>query len=233
MLDPNHNASPVNSVPPLIVSLVVVIGLIELAFQAGHAGLVGGVQAVGWRAEAQIGYGFAGLLLDRMWLTGSFDLDTIKRIATYSFIHINAMHAVFACVMLLAMGKFVGERVSSGALIVVLLAAMIAGAVSYAVFTDTKVVLIGAYPMVYGLLGTFTCILFVAYEDAGENRIKAFQLIAFLLAFRLVFSLIGAEPGMEWIAELFAFAVCFVLSFALIPGGRARVAMVLARLRDR
>lgn len=233
MHDPNHDASPVNSVPPLIVALVVVIGVIELAFQAGHAGLVGGAKAVGWRAEAQIGYGFAGLLLDRMWLTGAFDLDAIKRVATYSFIHISAMHAVFACVMLLAMGKFVGERVSSAALVVVLLTAMLAGAISYAIFTDTKVVLIGAYPMVYGLLGAFTCILFVAYEAAGENRIKAFQLIAFLLAFRLVFSLIGAEPGMDWIAELFAFAVCFVLSFALIPGGRARVSEIMARVRDR
>ncbi len=233
MLDPDHNAAPFNAVPPLIVALVVVIGLIELAFQAGAAGLIGPKTAIGWRAEAQLGYGFAGLLVDRAWVTAAWDFEVLKRFASYSFIHIGAMHAVFACVMLLAIGKFVGERVSQGALILTLIAAALSGAAAYTLFTDTRVVLIGAYPMVYGLLGTFTFILFVSYEALGENRLKAFQLIGILLALRLVFSFMEGEVGLSWIAEIAAFAVCFLLAIAVVPGGKDRTRALLARMRAR
>ena len=38
MFEPGHNQSPFNDIPPVIVGLVAIVGLIELVFQAGAAG---------------------------------------------------------------------------------------------------------------------------------------------------------------------------------------------------
>ena len=58
MHHPNHNAPPFNNIPPVVVILVVVIGGIELAFQAGAAGFAGGTDAIGWRATMMQRFGF-------------------------------------------------------------------------------------------------------------------------------------------------------------------------------
>lgn len=229
MFDPDHNASPFNAIPPVIVTLVALIALIEIAFQLGATGLIGGPGAVGWRIQAVEAFGFFDLVFEWMRQNGSYPPEMLWRFVTYPFIHHEAVHAVFASVLLLAIGKFVAERFSTGAVLAIFFAGAIFGALAYGLILDDRAQLIGAYPGVYGLMGAFTWSLFVTYEQAGENRLKAFQLIGFLIALQLLFKLIGGG-GNDWVADLSGFVAGFMLSIALAPGGIARI---LARLRNR
>ena len=49
MQHPDHNVSPFNAVPPVVVLTVLVMAAIEIAVELGAQGYVGGPQAVGWR----------------------------------------------------------------------------------------------------------------------------------------------------------------------------------------
>ncbi len=47
----SHEESPFNALPPIVVALALVIFGVELIFQAGARGFIGGPQAVGWRLD--------------------------------------------------------------------------------------------------------------------------------------------------------------------------------------
>jgi hypothetical protein len=83
-------------------------------------------------------------------------------------------------------------------------------------------VLIGAYPAAYGLIGAFTYILWVQLRVLGAPQIRAFQLIGFLLAIRLLLGLLFGSDGV-WVAECVGFATGFGLSFLVSPGGFQRL----------
>ena len=229
MYDPHANASPFNSVPPAALVIAGLIAAIELVFQAGSLGFAGGPTSIGWRLDAAQNYGFSSLLWNRMWEAGQFPPQFLMQIVTYPFIHGSFLHAAFACVIVLAIGKAVGEIFSPWAFLIVFFGASIGGALVFALLTATNVVLIGAYPGGYGLIGAFTFILWVQLAAMGENEMRAFTLIGVLMGIQLVFGAIFGT-GPDWIADLAGFILGFGLSFLVSPGGWQRV---LAKLRQR
>ena len=230
MHDPNHNASPFNSIPPVVVVLVVAIVGIELASQAHGAGLLGSVKMANLRGYLIETFGFSDLLMEWMRRNATYPLDGIWRLVTYPFVHYEAMHAIFAAVLLLAMGKFVAERFAATSVLLIFFLSSIVAALAYSVFFESQGVLIGAYPAIYGLIGAYTWTLLTAYEQAGENRLKAFQLIGLLVGIQLLFNAIGGGGGLEWVADLFGFVTGFCLSVMLSPG---RLSELLRRFRQR
>jgi len=121
------------------------------------------------------------------------------------------------------------ERFSIVAVLAIFFGSAIIGALGHALTLDQNGLLIGAYPAVYGLIGAYTWVLLTAYEQAGENRLKAFQLIGILVALQFLFNLIGGG-GSDWVADLFGFAAGLAISIILSPGG---IAKALERLRQR
>lgn len=224
-----ENISPVNPLPPVVVALAIAIFLIEATFNLGARGLVGGPEAIGWRAMAIGTYTPSGLLFDRMLETGRYPVEHLLRFVTYPFIHVNFTHMLFAAVLLLALGKFVGEVFRWWAVLLVFFASSIMGAVVYGLFIDNRVALVGAYPAVYGLIGAFTFLLWVNLAAHGANQYRAFSMIGFLLFIQLVFGVFfGGGP--DWIADVAGFVTGFTLSFVVSPGGWSRV---LSKLRRR
>lgn len=224
-----ENISPVNPLPPVVVALAAAVFLIEAAFNLGARGLIGGPEAIGWRTMAIGTYTPSGLLFDRMLETGRYPLEHLLRFVTYPFIHVSFTHMIFAAVLLLALGKFVGEVFRWWAVLLVFFASAIMGAVVYGVFVDSGVALIGAYPAVYGLIGAFTFLLWVNLAAHGANQYRAFSMIGFLLFIQLVFGVFfGGGP--DWIADVAGFVTGFTLSFVVSPGGWSRV---LSKLRRR
>ena len=55
--------APVNPLPPFLIALFLVLIGVEAAFTLGARGLIGGPDAVGWRAAAIQDYGFNGEIL--------------------------------------------------------------------------------------------------------------------------------------------------------------------------
>ena len=225
----NPNVSPVNPLPPVIVILALAMFVVELAFNLGARGLIGGPQAVGWRIAMMQEYAPSGLLIDRMIEAGRYPPEILLRFVTYPFLHVNFTHMAFAVVILLAMGKFVGEVFHWWALLLVFFAAAIVGAVVYGLFVDSRVALVGAYPGDYGLIGAFTFLLWVDLAAKGANKYRAFTLIGFLLFIQFFFGMLPGG-GKDWIADVAGFATGFGLSFVVSPGGFSRA---LAQVRRR
>ncbi|MEN9011669.1 MAG: rhomboid family intramembrane serine protease [Yoonia sp.] len=219
----------VNPIPPVVIVLCLIVVLVELALSAAAAGMIGGPQGIGWRIAALQDYAFSPLVLDRVIAVGDFSFDLLKRFVTYGFLHASFTHALFAAALLLALGKFVGDVFSGVAVLIVFFGALVFGAIIFGLIAEGPVPLIGLYPAVYGLIGAFTYILWVRLGASGENQVKAFQLIGFLLALQLVFGLFfGSDPS--WLAELAGFAFGFVVSIIVAPGGWTAL---VAKLRKR
>ncbi len=222
MYSEHHNASPVNPLPPVIVALALVIVGVELVFQAGARGIVGGPEGVGWRIGAIQRFGFHDQVFDYMRGAGLWPLEGLIPFVTYPFVHASFMHIPFGVVILLALGNYVSQLFSQVAILLAFVLSGAGAALIYGLAVETRVPLIGVYPAVYGLIGLYTWMLWVAAEELGQNRYAAFRLILFLVGIQIVFALIdGFYQGI--IADIAGFVVGFALATPLAPGGLARI----------
>ncbi|MDO6521562.1 rhomboid family intramembrane serine protease [Shimia thalassica] len=221
MSEPDNN-SPINPLPPVVVALFLLIAGVEVVFSLGARGLVGDASAIGWRVAALQKYAFSGEIFDWMLSSGVWPFEHVMRFVTYLFVHGNFTHAAFASVMLLALGKMVGEVFSAFATLAVFILSGIVGALAFALILDNPAPLFGAYPGVYGLIGAFTFLLWTRLGQMGENQARAFSLIGFLVGLQLLFGLVFGG-NQDWVADVAGFITGFVMSFFLIPGGWARI----------
>ena len=225
----SRNESPVNPIPPVVLALAAVIFGVEVIFQLGARGLMGGPDAVGWRLEAITNYAFIGDVFDQMVAQNVWPLQHVLSLVSYPFVHANFTHTLFVLVFLLALGKMVAEVFAAWAVLVIFFGSAIVGAVVYALVLNDPYPLIGGYPAVYGLIGAFTFLLWVKLADTGGPQSRAFMLIGFLMGIQLVFGLLFGG-GKDWVADLAGFVAGFGLSFVVSPGGWGRV---VDRLRQR
>ena len=219
-VEPGTN--PVNAVPGVVLGLFFLIAGIEVVLSLGGQGLAGGPQAVGWRVGLIERFAVSPAVLDYA-LQGQVGLW--PRFVTYAFVHGGTMHAIFAGVLLLAMGKFVAEGMGQARTLAVFFAATVGGAVAFGLLVRGVQPLFGAYPGIYGLIGAFTYLLWLRLGATGENRLQAFRLIGMLLAIQLLFgALFGGSP--LWVGDVAGFVVGGAAAVLVAPGG-------LSALRDR
>ena len=216
------HTGPVNPLPRVVIALFAVVMGIEALFSLGAQGIIGGPQAIGWRLGAIQGYAFSAEIFQWMLANGRWPVEHLARFVTYPFIHGNFTHALFAGVMLLALGKFVGEVFRGWAVLAVFFGASIGGAAIYGLLAGSPIPLLGAFPGVYGLIGAFTYLLWLRLGQEGGPQIRAFTLIAFLMGIQLIFGILFGGSR-DWIADLSGFVFGFALSFVVSPGGFARL----------
>ena len=222
-MDPDHNAPPLNPLPWIVWVLALPLIAMEVVLSLGAAGVVGGPQAIGWRLQAVERFGLFPELLKYQWETGGHPLAELHRLVSYVLVHGSFTHALFAVVMLLALGKMVGEVFRWWGVLVVFLGSAAVGGAAYGLLVPgLRAQLIGAYPAVYGLIGAFTFLIWTRLALVGANRLRAFSLIGMLLAIQLVFGLLFGG-GWDWVADIAGFATGFLLSFVVSPGGFRRV----------
>lgn len=222
-MDPDHNAPPLNPLPWVVWALALPMIAMEVVVSLGAAGMVGGPQAIGWRLQAVERFGLFPELLKYQWETGGRPLIELHRLVSYVLVHGSFTHAVFAIVMLLALGKMVGEVFRWWGVVLVFLGSAAVGGAAYGLLVPgLRTQLIGAYPAVYGLIGAFTFLIWTKLALVGANRLRAFSLIGMLLAIQLVFGLLFGG-GWDWVADIAGFATGFLLSFVVSPGGFRRV----------
>lgn len=229
MSKPEHS-NPINPLPPVVVALFLLIVGIEVVFTLGARGIIGGPEAIGWRIAALQRYAFADEIFSWMLANNIWPVEHVIRTVTYLFVHGSFTHAVFAGVMLLALGKMVGEVFSAVATLAIFLLSGIAGALVYALFIDGGAPLFGAFPGVYGFIGAFTFLLWTRLGQMGANQARAFTMIGFLLGIQLLFGLLFGG-NKDWIADVGGFVAGFALSFVLAPGGWRHIVEKL-RKRD-
>ncbi|MBI1171495.1 rhomboid family intramembrane serine protease [bacterium] len=231
------NEAPINPLPAVTWALALPMIAMEVVLNAGASGIVGGPAAIGWRVQAMQDFAFAPDYLRQMISFQQYPLDGLYRPFTYSFVHPDVTQAVFVIVILLALGKFVGEVFQWWAVLLVFFASSAVAALAYTAIPFTHGPLIGGYPAVYGLIGAFTYVNWMLQAGQGAQRLRAFRLIGFLLGIRIIFGAVslmtyGVAQGAswDWTAEFAGFVTGFGLSFLVSPGGWRRL---LGRLRQR
>ncbi|MBL4761795.1 MAG: rhomboid family intramembrane serine protease [Gammaproteobacteria bacterium] len=232
MYDPDMNAAPINPLPWVVVLLVVAIGGIELVFQAAEAGYLGGQQGIGWRLAMVQKYAFSDTMFDWMRINGLYSADNILRFFSYSFIHQTFMHAVFAVVFVLAIGKFVAEVINPFAVLAIFFGSAAGAAAIYSIALDQQYAMIGAYPAIYGLIGAFTWLRFTALQGNGQSGLRAFNLIIFFMAIALIYKFMFGGSN-DWLAELIGFCVGFGFAIIFGPDSKLRMQMILVQFRRR
>jgi len=222
------NAPPLNPLPPVVWLIALPIIAMELVVNAGASGVVGGPDAIGWRVQAAQNFAFSPDYLREMLAAGVYPLDGLWRLVTYAMVHRDVSHALFVVVILLALGKFVGEVYAWWAVLVTYFASAAVGALAYTALPMTHAGLLGGYPGNYGMIGAYTFLLWVRL--AGQGSLQAFRLIGFFMVFQVAVAAIGiaiygVEQGTTWefVADLAGFATGFALAFVVSPGGWARV----------
>lgn len=228
MHDPD--ASPFHALPVTVVVLTLAMFAVEVVFMLAQAGMLGSSPGgEDWRILALQRFAFSGEVWGWMAETGRWPADQVARIVTYPFVHFSFSHMALVCVFVLALGKMAGETFSAAAVPVIFFGASIAGALAYAWLLNDPRPLAGGYPGAFGLIGSYTFILWVGYRAVGSNQFRAFTLIGLLLGIQLLFGLFF-DTANDWVAEIVGFIVGFLISPLLVPGGFARV---VARLRER
>lgn len=225
----DHSAPPLNPLPPVVWALSLPMIAMEIVVNLGTRGLVGGPEAIGWRLDALERFAYSPDLMRAMIANDQWPLNGLMRLVTYPFVHMSFTHALFVIVILLALGKMVGEVFRAWAVLAVFFGAAVVGALVYTALPFTRAPLIGGYPAVYGMIGAFTFLLWVNLAAKGANQFRAFSMIGFLLAIQLVFGVLFGG-GWDWVADIAGFATGFLLSFVVSPGGWGRV---MAKLRQR
>ncbi|MGV8950639.1 MAG: rhomboid family intramembrane serine protease [Cypionkella sp.] len=227
----DHKIAPINPLPVVVWLLVLPMMAVEAALSLGELGAIGGARAVGWRVAAMEGYGFFPDYWRQQAQNGLFDVELLLRFFSYSFVHGAAVDTMFGVVLLLAVGKFVGEVFAGWAVAAVFFGSAAVGALVYGTFVQSQP-LFGAFPAVYGLIGALS---FLLLYGRGEQPTRAFALIGGLLAIQLIFgasfallpmvfpSMGDAQASWTWVADLSGFATGFVLSYLVSPGGFARL----------
>ncbi len=224
---PDAPPPAVNPLPPVVAALFLVIVGVEAAFALGARGLLGGPQAVGWRLDAVQDYAFSGQILAWMLETGQTPMAHVIRFFSYPFVHGGFTHALFAGVMLLALGKIVGEVLGGLRTLALFSGSGVVAALAYAA-TGASAPLFGAFPPVYGLIGGFTDLLWLRLGQMGAQQARAFSLIGVLMGIQLLFAVIlGGD--LSWVADLAGFCAGFALCLLLVPGGLARMLEKLRR----
>ena len=219
---------PINPIPPVVIALFLLIAGIEAALALADAGLLGGRQGIGWRVAAITDWGYAPAVWEQVML-GNLTPDILKRFVTYLFVHGSTTHALFGAAILLALGKFVGEKLGGLATLAVFVCSGILAAAFYGAVMTENIALYGCYPGTYGLIGAFTYLMWLRLGQTGQNQLRAFRMIGLLMAIQLAFAMLfGSQPA--WIADIAGFAAGFALSPLVAPGGWRGL---LARLRQR
>ena len=222
------NVSPINPLPPVVAALFIIMIGIEVVFALGARGIIGDMNALGWRVAAVETYGFNGQILDWMLINGIYPAEHLIRFMSFLFLHASFTHAIFVGIMVLALGKMVGEVFSQVATLAIFLLSGVFGAAVYGYVLNDPHWLIGGFPGVYGLIGAFTFLQWLHLRVLGKSQRRAFSLIGVLMGIQLVFGVLFGGAN-DWLADAAGFAAGFGLSFVVCPGGWRKIKDLLRR----
>ena len=216
-----------NPMPPVVVALFAVIGVVELWFTLGP-NFVSGTDTVAWRMRAIESFGVNPQVIQWMIENNHYPLDHLARFVSFSFIHSSMLNTAVSCALFLAMGKMVGSSFPSIALLVFFIGSALVGAIVFSFAAPNGGWLFGSFTGIYGLIGAYTFMMWFTLRVNKAPQGQAFHLIAFLMGLQLLFGMIFGG-NITWIADLIGFLTGFVLSFFFIPGGLSHVLEILRK----
>jgi membrane associated rhomboid family serine protease len=181
----------VNPLPPAVIVLF-------LAVVIGEAYIAGAEAQLWGQFDARVGlirqFAFFPEGFERALAAGIWQPELFWRMLTYPFVHAAIMQSILASVLILALGKFVGEILGNTAVFAIFGISSVCAALGYAQFTSSTYPLFGGYPPAYGLIGGFSFVLFSRAEGLLSHQLRAFRMLGLLMAINISFSLFSSGP---------------------------------------
>jgi len=224
---------PFNPVSPFVVLVVLAMVAAELVFQAAEHRLIGGPLAEGWRIDMMRYFGFHKAVFAHISQGGEIEPKVVWPFLSYLFIHRSFMHTLIAAALILALGKMISDMFSGLAVAVLFIACGLAGALAFGWFSkDGGFPLIGAYPVFYGFIGTYTWIQIFDLRKKGQSIMPAFSALIGLVVLRAGFMLYAGLAN-DWAADLAGLITGFLLAYILAPDGKDRIRGWVRAIRER
>ena len=221
--------SPVNPLPPVVIALVLILGVIELVLSGADHGILGGPEGIGWRTTAIETFGFFTSVFDWMIENSRFPIHHVWRFITYAFAQPDPMQTVFVAVFVLALGKYVAENLGQRAVLAIFFVAAVVPALIYGAISTSRVPLIGGYPPAFGLVGAFVYVLWMRLRASGQDGRVALVIFAFFTLVQVGYGL-WFSPSIVWITQLLGLWIGTAMGWLLFPG---RLGRILERVRSR
>ena len=201
-----------HSMPRSIAGLAIIMVGLELIFTAGSAGLLGGSDTAEWRKTAILDYGFFGPILEYQIANGGLFARETMRLITFPLIHLSFTHMLISVVLLLALGKLVGEFLSDVAIVGIFFLSAALGAAAFGTLLGSDVPLVGSLTGLYGLLGTLAA---MTMSRPTSTLFKVATVVPAALVFVAVVSNLVFGSLAAWPADVAAYVVGIALWYAL------------------
>jgi len=213
-----------DSPPPAVNPLPPAVIVLFLAVVIGEAYIAGAEAQLWGQFDARIGlirqFAFLPEGFERAVSAGIWQPELFWRMLTYPFVHDAVMQSILASVLILALGKFVGEILGNTAVFAIFGISSVCAALGYAQFTSSTYPLFGGHPPAYGLIGGFSFVLFSRAEGLLSHQLRASRMLGLLMAINISFSLFSSGQTL-WVAELCAAVAGFISAALIQPSGLA------------
>lgn len=204
---------PAADVPvhPVLWAMLGVMVLIEALMSAAEIGLVPQIFHRVWVYtmfaffDGQFELARAGIAVEP---------QLIWSLVTYAFLHGGWLHLALNGAVFLALGHGISRSIGIGRTVALFAITAAAGAIAFALMTDTQWPLVGASGSVFGFLGIATAWRLRALRAFGLPTAPVWRLLAGLAAINAVmaFGLIGMGGALAWEAHLGGFAAGWLMA---------------------
>lgn len=199
----------------IVVGLIGLCTLIELALQLGDWGLIGTMRL------RQTVYEFAGFwpgLLGN-WRP-NYEAQSWTMFVTYSFLHGGLAHLIINMLTLWSLAPAVIKRVRGRGFVILYGAAVVGGAIGYALLNPGVRPMVGASGALFGLAGGLLAWAYVDRFTAQQGLWPIAQAIVLLIALNLV--LWWAMDGqLAWETHLGGFVTGWLFATVIDPRPRS------------
>jgi len=226
---------PHGPMPRALLALVAVIAVIEVILSLADQGWIADPSL---RSRAMCAGGFwAGLGPDSPFarLCGApagrlFALQPVTMFVTHAFLHGSLLHMVMNMTILLAIGRFVGDRYGAGAVLPVFLLSAIAGGVVFKLLASPAYPMVGASGAVFGFLGVWIVWDWRRHQRAHRSTGPVLRWVLVLAGLNVVLYY-GLGGMLAWQAHLGGFLTGLLVGVWL--ENRLERAWLAARRRGR
>ncbi len=197
---------------PLPLTLLVLTGgiaLIEVVLSLADHGFIADTTL---RSRVIIAGGFWSQLLH-----GSaplFAAQPVTMFVTHALLHGSLLHMVMNMAILLALGRFVGDRYGAGTILPVFLLGAIAGGAAFGLLASGAYPMVGASGAVFAFLGVWIAWDWRRHRRHGVSPAPVARRVAVLAGLN-VFLYFGLQGMLAWQAHVGGFLAGLALGFWL------------------
>ncbi|MDE2915084.1 MAG: rhomboid family intramembrane serine protease [Paracoccaceae bacterium] len=203
--------------------LVGVMAVVELALSAADRGWLGSPD---WRTIAFLhGAFFRQLLVEPV--RPLFEEQPVTMFVSHAFLHGGIVHLALNATALLAIGKFIAERIGPWPMLALFLISAIAGGLGFFLLSSARGPMVGASGAVFGFIGLWLFLESRARRVLGRPMKPVWSTILGLVAANVVLALLFSG-ALAWEAHLGGFLAGVALgpaSAVLIRRRRRRSAV--------